>query len=204
MMPRVTRSRGYRLGRRIEHMEATRRRIAKAGFELHADVGPSRASISAIADRAGVQRHTVYRHFPDLASLIRACTAHGMSEVPPPDPEPWSRIADPIARLRAGLGEVYAYYRRNERLLANISRDVEVMPALVEGAETWIRHMGRIHAVISSGWGLRGRRRDDVVAAVGHAVDFGTWRSLARQGLDDTRAVEAMLAMVRCLSGRRD
>jgi hypothetical protein len=127
-----------------------------------------------------------------------------MSVAPPPHPEPWSRIADPVDRLRAGLGEVYAYYRRNERLLANISRDVEVMPALVEGAEAWIRHMGRIHAVITSGWGLRGKRRDHVAAAIGHAVDFGTWRSLTRQGLDDTRAVEAMLAMIRCLSGRPD
>jgi AcrR family transcriptional regulator len=183
-------------------MDETRRRIAKAGFELHALVGPSAASISAIADRAGVQRHTLYRHFPDMASLIRACTDHGMALFPPPDPEPWLRIADPLDRLRTGLREVYEYYRENERLLANISRDIQVMPALMQGAESWIRHMGRIHEALSSGWRLRGRRRDLVMAAVGHATDFGAWQSLERQGLDEDGAAEAMVTMVRCLSSR--
>lgn len=113
-------------------------------------------------------------------------------------------IADPLDRLATGLAEVYGYYQGNERLLANISRDVQVMPALVEGAEAWVRHMGRIGAVLSSGWRVRGRRRDLLFAAVGHAMDFGTWRSLARRGLDDAQAVEVMVTMVRCLSRRRD
>lgn len=192
--------RPYSLGRRVEHMEETRRRIAKAGFELHALVGPAGASISSIADRAGVQRHTVYRHFPDMASLIRACTDHGMVVAPPPDPEPWMRIADPLERLRAGLGDVYAYYRRNVRLLTNISRDIQTMPAVMQGGEPWLRHMGRIREVLVSGWRLRGRRRDLVMGAVGHAMDFGAWQSLTGQGLDDAGAAEVMVTMVRCLS----
>ena len=69
--------RPYRMGRRREQLDATRRRIAEAAFELHATVGPAQTSVSAVAERAGVQRHTVYHHFPDLGSLFRACTEHG-------------------------------------------------------------------------------------------------------------------------------
>ena len=93
-------------------LEATRQRIAEAAFELHTTVGPAQTSISAVAERAGVQRHTVYHHFPDMTSLIRACTAHGMRMTGIPDAASWLAIEDPIARLRHGLGELYAYYGR--------------------------------------------------------------------------------------------
>ncbi|MGZ5213317.1 MAG: TetR/AcrR family transcriptional regulator [Actinomycetota bacterium] len=184
-------------------MEETRRRIAKAGFELHATVGPSRASISAIADLAGVQRHTVYRHFPDMVSLIRACTEHGVRTTLPPDPERWVEIRDPILRLSTGLSEIYDFYHRNERLLANVWRDMQVMPELVEGADAFIQYMTRIREVLSKGWRARGRRRVLLLAEVGHAMEFTTWHSLTHaQGLEDAQAVEAMATMVRCLSER--
>ena len=115
-------------------MEETRDRITRAAFELHATVGPAQATISAIAERAGVQRHTVYRHFPDIVDLIRACTAHGMEVTGLPQPAPWESIDDGLARLRVALGEMYAYYRANERMIGNILRDLPVMPELAAGS----------------------------------------------------------------------
>src|ERR1700704_7085337 len=106
-------SRTYRMERRREQLDAMSQRIAQAAFELHATVGPAQTSISAVAERAGVQRHTVYHHFPDMTSLMRACTDHGMRVTRTPEAGPWRAIEDPTARLRHGLGELYAYYQSN-------------------------------------------------------------------------------------------
>ena len=49
----------------------------------------------------------------------------------------------------------------------------------------------------SRGRAARGRRRDAARAAIGHALAFTTWHSLAReQGLDDAQAVELMRGLV--------
>src|ERR1019366_10241244 len=104
-----TGQRTYRMGRRREQLDATRQRITEAAFDLHSTVGPAQTSISAVAERAGVQRHTVYHHFPDLTALFRACTEHGMRITRIPDADSWRAIEDPAARLRLALGELYAY-----------------------------------------------------------------------------------------------
>jgi AcrR family transcriptional regulator len=187
-------------------MERTRRRIAAAALDLHATVGPARTTVSAIAERAGVERATVYRHFPDELSLFRACVAHGLETRPGPDPGAWSAIADPEERLRRGLRELYGYYRRNESLWANVTRDLPLLPALQRanadaGVFEWF---AAIRRTLLRPWPVRGRRRELLRAAIGHATDFSTWYSLAvRQGLRDEDAVEAVLAMVRCLTASR-
>src|ERR687883_457977 len=123
-------SRPYRKRRRAELEERTRRRITEATVELHREVGPARTTISAVAERAGVQRLTVYRHFPDERSLLGACSAHWREGHPAPDPSPWPAIADPDERLRTALAAFYAYYASDEGLMAKIRRDAAVMPAL--------------------------------------------------------------------------
>ena len=82
-MPRT-----YRLKRRAERQNETRERIVEAAVDLHTTLGPARTSILAIAERAGVERPTVYRHFPTTESLLTACTAHHWAQQPAPDPEP--------------------------------------------------------------------------------------------------------------------
>jgi AcrR family transcriptional regulator len=188
--------RRYRMGRRKDAVEQTRDRITRAAFELHGTVGPARASISAIAERAGVQRHTVYSHFPDMESLIEACTDHAMRVSGLPDPGAWGSIGDPVERLKSGLGDLYFYYRANAQLLANVTRDMAVMPELVAGSRTYIAEMGRIAGALASGWTVaRGRERVHG-AAVGHAIAFGTWQSLTGYGLTDEEAVRLMVDFV--------
>lgn len=187
----------YRLKRRAERQQETRRRIVRAAIDLHCTLGPARTSILAIAARAGVERPTVYRHFPTLDALFRACSAQHWFESPPPDPEPWARIADPAARLRRGLGELYAHYARHESALWNILRDLEDEPRLRKFGARHVAHGLRARDVLAEAWRPHPRRRRALVAAVGHAVDFFAWRSLRRQGLGDAEAVERMLALVR-------
>src|SRR3954463_1267820 len=116
-------TRKYEKKRRAELEAETRRRITETAVELHGTVGPARTSISAIAERAGVRRSTVYRHFPDEEALFTACSSHWGQENPPPDLSAWTAIEDPAERLRTALGELYVYYRRTERMMANLLRD---------------------------------------------------------------------------------
>lgn len=193
-------TRKYELKRRAERQAETRRRIVEAAVGLHETVGPARATISAIAERAGVQRLTVYRHFPDERALFAACTGHYLSANPPPDPEPWAGISDPEARLRRALTEVYAYYERTEPMFSSSVRDAPLKPVVFEVLAPFFEHWERMRDVLAVGWRTRGKRRELLLAAIGHALDFEAWRSLVReQGLDDEKAIELMVGMVRCL-----
>lgn len=192
------RPRPYRMRQRQATLDATRDRIAEAAFELHREVGPAYATISAIARRAGVQRHTVYRHFPDLVELIRACTIHGMEVTNLPDPEPWLALADPLLRLRTALRALYAYYGANEQLIGNILRDLPVMPELQAGSAPYQDHLGRIWGAVVEPWaGTSGSTGHRVRALASTALEFGTWQALTRRGgLTNEDAVEAMVGAV--------
>src|SRR5262245_27188410 len=121
-------SREYKKRKRAESEAETRERIAAAAAELHGTLGPARTTVSAVAERAGVQRATLYRHFPDEPALFAACSAHWAAANPPPDPTPWTEIDDPDRRLRAALADLYRWYAGNEGMLANLYRDRAVMP----------------------------------------------------------------------------
>jgi AcrR family transcriptional regulator len=196
-----TAPRTYRMVRRREGLEATRQRIAEAAFELHATVGPAQTSISAVAERAGVQRHTVYNHFPDMTSLVRACTEHGMRVTRIPAAEPWHAIDDPTARLRTGLGELYGYYRANAKLIGNVIRDLPIMG--VGGVESFMERMGELFGALAAGWSGEDATQRLRMVSIGHAMAFETWRSLTDQGLSDDEATELMVGLVASVDGGR-
>ena len=191
-------ARKYELKQRAKRRAETRRRIVEAAVELHGTLGPSRTSIAAIAQLAGVERPTVYRHFPTEVDLFRACSAHYWSEHPAPDPEPWRKIADPEQKLRTALEAMYAYYEQHEQRLWNILRDAEDSLFVRQFAAHRVAHLERTQEILSSGWGVRGGRARLVRAAIGHALDFFAWRSLRRQGLKNADAVGVMVRAVRC------
>lgn len=183
--PNSTTRRPYRLRRRLEQVADTRQRITAAAFDLHATIGPSRTTISAIAERAGVQRHTVYHHFPHLDSLYEACTVHGMQVSGIPSPDGWRRIAEPTDRLRHGLDELYAYYRANERMLTNVLGDIDPTAPPPSTPDPFDVRMGELFATLTDGWACAPGTEPRFKAVVTHALAFETWRSLAHAGLDD-------------------
>ena len=186
-------TRPYRKRRRAELEAQTRRRITESAVELHGTLGPSRTSISAIAEHAGVRRSTLYRHFPDEVALFAACTAHWMAGNPLPDLARWAAIEDPDERLGAAVEELYSYYRRTESMLDNLHRDEATMPTVKRFFGGYRDYVAAARDVLMQGRRTRGRRRRQVNAAIGHALAFTTWRSLARaQELDDREAAELM------------
>jgi AcrR family transcriptional regulator len=189
--------RPYRKKRRAELEAQTQLRITESAMALHGTLGPSRTSMSAIAERAGVRRSTLYRHFPDEAAVFDACSAHWREANPAPDLGAWAAIEDPNRRLRAALEELYAYYRRTEGMLVNLYRDAELMPIVQQRFRDFGNYLAAARQTLMGGRRLRGKARDRVAAATGHALAFATWRSLTRdQGLDDAAVAELMCRLV--------
>lgn len=192
-MPRT-----YRLKRRAARQEETRLRIVDAAVALHGEVGPARTTITAIAERAGVQRHTLYRYFADESEIFRACAARFLSLHPPPDPRAWLAISDPVERARTGIDATYAYFRDNAALMANVLRDADVMP--VGGG--FLRFRAELTEVLSQRWEPVGGH-PQLRAVIGLTVSFQTWQVLTRDyKLDDQQAAEVMLRLVLCTAER--
>lgn len=191
-------ARKYELKRRAESVEETRRRIVEAAVDLHGTVGPAKTTVSAIADRAGVQRQTYYRHFPDERSLFEACSGLWGERHPPPDPSGLRDILDAQERLRLGLAELYAFYESAEPMLANIVRDAPVHRLTAETAQLRMAALRELRDVLGEvvappGSSPRAGAMLDV------ALDFNTWQALVRRsGLAQDEAVELMIDVLRC------
>jgi AcrR family transcriptional regulator len=190
-------TRPYRMKRRAELEEQTRRRITESAVALHEELGPARTSISAVAERAGVRRSTVYRHFPDEEALFGACSSHWRAANPPPDPRAWTTIEDPGERTETALRELYAFYRRTEGMHTSLMRDEPLVPIVHRLLGDFYGYLRAIQDILMAGRGLRGRAARRTRAAIGHALAFPTWRSLTReQELTEGDAVALMCALV--------
>lgn len=194
MSVEVGSSRVYRKSKRAEQELATRARITEATVSLHQSLGPARTSVKAIAELAGVQRGTVYRHFPDSEALFAACSTSYAARHPEPDATAWAAIADPGERLRRALGELYAWFGDVEPMLAKVTRDFEALPP---GLQLQLAaDSAAMVELLLAGRTPRGSAKQRLAAAVAHATEFSTWHSLTRaHGLSDEEAVHLMAAL---------
>lgn len=193
-----TTRRPYRKRRRAEHEAETRLRITEAAVALHGTLGPARTTISAVAEQAGVQRGTVYRHFPTEEDLFAACSAHWRERHPLPDLAAWAAIDDPDERLRTALRETYAWFGRGEEMLEKTTRDGPLVPAMRGARDAMRAWFGAAAETVVRGRPERGAARRRVEAAVAHGLAFETWRSLVRvQGLSEADAVTLMARLAR-------
>jgi AcrR family transcriptional regulator len=188
-------AREYKMVKRREKVEETRRRIAKATYELHSTIGPAFATIALIADRAGLPRQTVYRNFGTQVELFRSCIAFGLELHPLPDPNAWQSVADPYMRLQVGLGELYQWFEASEDVMTNSVRDYGVVSEAAEEAMEPVE--GVFHAMyqaLSKGWD--GSRVSPLLTL---ALDFVTWKKLRRErGMSGDSIVELWADLIRC------
>src|ERR687890_2036930 len=202
----MVKKRKYDMKKRAERQRETRRRIVEATVELHRTRGPAHTTISEIAQRAGVNRLTVYNHFPDLTDLLKACSRSWTERHPAPDPTPWAKISDPQVRLRTALADLYSFYARTEPMRANVLRDAQTMPELAALLESSVvPYLGAVRDLLAEGWEVGDERRKRLLATIKLAIDFHTWRSLERESaLSREEAVESMLEAVRSAVSRPD
>jgi AcrR family transcriptional regulator len=177
--------RRYELKARAEAQRGTRARIAAAASDLHGEVGVAKTTVADIARRAGVQRLTVYNHFPDLEALLPACSAHWLTEHPLPDYGPAFAFPDPSERLRAVLTAQYGWYREN----ASTQRRLHGERATVPELDAWMARSADGPLAELAGALADGFERPLVALA----LHFWTWDKLQREGLDDRAAAELMV-----------
>jgi AcrR family transcriptional regulator len=190
-------TRSYTLKRRAEQLAETRHRIVQAAVDLHGSVGPALTTFSMVAEQAGVQRHTLYAHFPDERSLFLACSARAVERDPLPDAEVWRAIEDPHERLRRGLVAIYAWYERNAGLAACVLRDAEFHALTKEMMELRLGPpLAACREVLGERLNANQRRLLEL------ALSFFTWRTLVREGkMTPWAAVEAMVRSIDAGSG---
>jgi AcrR family transcriptional regulator len=188
--------RKYELKKRAEEMAETRLRITEAAIELHGTVGPSRTTLTAVAKQAGVERRTLYRHFPTEADLFAACSTHYFTANPWPDLARWRAIRDPRQRLERALDELYAYYERTEPMFSNVLRDAELVDLAHDAVTPLQAYVEEAAQILEIGRKVRGRRRQLVRGALRHALAFSTWRSLSTNGIERSDAVKLITALV--------
>jgi AcrR family transcriptional regulator len=187
-------AREYKMVKRRDKVEETRRRIAKATYELHSTIGPAFTTVALISDRAGIPRQTVYRNFATNLEIFRGCIAFGLEMNPLPDPEQWQSIADPAERLQLGLTELYRWFEATEPVMTNAFRDYG---AVKESAEA-LQPVGEIFYAMY-GTLRQGLEGPEVAALLSLAVDFATWKKLHReQGMGSAAIVEMWLDIIRC------
>ncbi len=189
----MTEKRTYTKHRRAESEAETRAHIIEATVALHEEVGPARTTIAAIAERAGVHRPTVYRHFPTVEGLLGACSGHWVELHPPPDPASWAAVDDPDERLCRALDELFAYYEATEAMTRNVLRDAAVMPELEIYGDQFREYFAAVTEVL-----LAGRAADSLLEpALTLATAFETWQTMTqRADLERAGAVALAVALV--------
>src|SRR6201990_1965508 len=135
--------RRYEKKARAAQEQATRPRVIDATIGVHGTVGPARTTISAIAERAGVRRATVYRHFPDERALFLGCSGTWAERNPVPDPTTWTALRDPAARVGG--------YERVEPMLSNVLRDVDAMPVIDEMQAGRLAYLAAVEESLAAG-----------------------------------------------------
>jgi len=184
--------RKYRKTRRAELQEQTRDKIVEAAMALHEDLGPRATSISAIAERAGVQRLTVYRHFEDDLAIFQACSSRWFELNPPPDPSSWQELAPAAHRTEVALLNIYRYYSETASMLSSVFRDEADVPALQEVMEGFRSYLGQIGNDLLKAWQTESKKRKDIKALINHALQFSTWKSFSQEKMKERRIAEVM------------
>jgi AcrR family transcriptional regulator len=184
--------RKYRKSRRAEQEEQTRDKIVDAAMALHEEIGPRATSISAIAERAGVQRLTVYRHFKDDVAIFQACSSRWFELNPPPDPALWQELAPALQRTEDALRNIYTYYAANARMLNRVYSDAADVPALQEVMVGFKSYLDQIGNDLLKAWQPESKKRNDVTVLINHALQFPTWESFSQEKMKDKRIAEVM------------
>ena len=192
----MQKKRTYKMNERAKSQEETRLRIVEATMHLHEEVGPRATTISAIAERAGVQRLTVYRHFADETAVFEACTSHWLELNPPPDPAAWEAIADPRARLEAALEAFYRYYSGTRRMWDASHRDVADVPALQGPMKEFAGYVAAVADGLAEAYGLAGDGGDALRATIGHALAYPAFADLDPRVGDSGGKVALVLSWV--------
>lgn len=185
--------RKYKQNTRAEQAQETREKIVAAAVKLHEALGPANTSIKAIAETAGVQRLTVYRHFPDDVSLFEACTSHWFGLHPPPPVADVDDPIDPQRQTEKTLLALYCYYRETERMWFVALHDVEELEALRGPMDMAEGYFDSMRDELLNAWKPKAAIKKQLSMTLRHCLRFSTWRSFKAEKLSDKKIVELVM-----------
>jgi TetR/AcrR family transcriptional regulator, regulator of autoinduction and epiphytic fitness len=177
---------------RTARARRTREAIVDAVLGL-LDAGDLRPSVEDIAARAGVSPRSIFQHFGDRETLLRAVGMRQTERVSQivehlPDTGPFDERLEAFVEQRARVLEFITPVRRSALLNEPFS---EGSHAGLQAFRAFKRaEAERVFAPELDG--LPAAEREEVVRALGAATDWNTWEALrAHQGLSvaDARAV---------------
>jgi AcrR family transcriptional regulator len=188
-MKRSTKSRRrpYRLGRRAETAEETRRRLVEATFQLHSEQGIAETSMKDIAARAGVSVGTVYHHFPSYTDAIVACAGYTSEHAPAPTAAVFAGAASRRERIARLARALFDFYERVPAL-ESVRRDRQLSRELDAFAEEEARNR---RALVAEAVGA-----DAPVAFFAALLDVDVYRSVRREGFGTAEAADRVAAMI--------
>ena len=181
---------------RAEKQEETREKIIEATVALHEELGPADTSIKAIAEKAGVQRLTVYRHFPDEISLFQACTSHWFGVHPPPNMADWAGFEKPGERSHTALLAFYRYYRCTEKMWRMAYRDLEKIEALHGPMCQFEAYLDQVRDDLLSSWNSKQNNKILLAITLRHCLRFSTWTSLKKESLSDKKIADLVTGWI--------
>lgn len=188
--------RKYTKNKRADQQVQTRERIVDAVMSLHETLGPANTSIKAVAEKAGVQRLTVYRYFPDEASLFMACTAKWFGLNPPPHITAWDDIAPAAQRSNAALMLFNQYYRHTETMWQGVYRDIDTVEAMQKPMTQFEGYIDQVRDDLLAAWKARGKKKQQLSVTLRHCLRFSTWQSLKGENLTDKQITELMMSWI--------
>ena len=175
------RRRPYRLGRRAESSEETKRRLVEATFRLHSEQGIAATSMKDIAARAGVSVGTVYHHFPSYADAIHACGAWVAEHEPAPTASVFEGAASPRERIRRLARAMFGFYERVPAV-RSLHRDRHLIRELAPFADEEARNR---RALAAGAVGAGGE-----AAFLAALLDIEVYRALRREGFATAEAAD--------------
>ena len=188
--------RKYTKTRRAALQDETRERIVESTVKLHEELGPANTSIKAIAEAAGVQRLTVYRHFPDDISLFQACTSHYLGQHPPPNMAEWAEIEDPSERSRTAILAFYRYYRGTEKMWSVAYRDLDKVEALQKPMGQFEAYIDQVRDDLLASCSVTQVNKKSLALTLRHCLRFSTWVSLKNENLSDEKIAELVMGWI--------
>src|SRR5262245_224787 len=183
--------RRYRLDRRAEIAEETRRRIVKATYELHGEQGIHATTMTHIAERAGVSVGTVYHHFPTYQDAVFACSQHADATNPFPTADIFAGLTTMEERVRRLVREIFGFY---ERLPAyeRIRSERWGMPPIAAHVERAESH--RLALVREALRPFKVKPR--LIGACAALLDIAVYGALTRQGVTPGKAAEDIAGFI--------
>jgi len=183
--------RTYRMGRRGELADETRRRIVEAASQLHSEQGIAETSMKQIAARAGVSVGAVYHHFPTYDDAIGACARYTTDHAPLPGLEIFDGLTSTADRIERLVKELFGYFEQLP-ILERVRCDANKFPPLRLFLDEQDRRIG---ALVSAALGIK-QARSGTVDTVAAVLDFAVYQALQRTGFSTKQAASRITDVI--------